>query len=99
MKEITEKLIFELHKSHNGINERKIRWDYIFDTEEELIRAMFHPKVYTDEDRVPMHMWCKGYEYIKSFRKYYRLHACLTDKQMIQLKRLAVEIAFCIYCR
>lgn len=98
MKELTKDLLFELEKSHNGINNKPFKWNNIFDTEEELIQALFDGKIYTDEDKVPMQKWCKGYEYIKSFRKYYKKNGRLTDKQMIQLKRLASEIAWRIYC-
>lgn len=98
MKQITEELKFELQKSHNGINTKSFKWNNIFDTEEELIKALFNKKVYTDEDNVPMYKWCKGYEYIKGFRRYYLNNGKLTDNQIKQLKRLACEIAYCIYC-
>lgn len=98
MKQITENMLFELRKSHSGINTKSFKWNNIFDTEEELVEAMFNKKVYTDVDNAPMYKWCKGYEYIKSFRKYYNKNGKLTDAQMIQLKRLASEIAYCIYC-
>lgn len=98
MKPVTENLLFELKKSHHGINNKPCKWNDIFDTEQELIKALFSKKVYTDEDNVPMHKWCKGYVYVKGFRKYYSKHGKLTDKQMTQLKRLAGEIAYHIYC-
>lgn len=98
MKQITEEILFELQKSHSGINTRPCKWNIIFDTEAELIEALFNNKVYTDEDNVPMYRWCKGYEYIKSFRKYYQKYGKLTEAQIRQLKRLSSEIAYCIYC-
>ena len=98
MKEITKELIFELEKSHAGINTKSVKWNSIFDNENELIEALFNEKVYTNEDKVSMIKWCKGYEYIKSFRNYYRKNGTLTDAQMKQLKRLASEIAYRIYC-
>ena len=96
MKKITEELKFKIRKSRTGLE--KCRWDEIYDTEKELINDMFNEKVLTDEDKVPMYRWCKGYEFIKSFRKYYRKNNTLTEKQMTQLKRLASEIAYHIYC-
>ena len=54
-------------------------------------------KILTDEDTSLSYKWCKGYEYIKGFRKYYQKNKTLTEKQMLQLKRLAFEIAFRIY--
>lgn len=98
MKPITENLLFELRKSHAGGFGTRTKWDSIFDTEEELIEALFNEKVYTDEDGVPMYKWCKGYEYIKGFRRYYKKNGKLTEAQMKQLKRLASEIAYHIYC-
>ena len=99
MKKITQELLDQLHEYHSGINIKPIKWNDIFDTEEELIRALFNRKIYTDENGISTyHKWCKGYEYITGFRRYYRKHGKLTDKQMTQLKRLACEIAYNIYC-
>lgn len=100
MKNITEELKHKIWRSHSGGGTERVKWDSIFDTEQELIEAMFHEKVYTDtyEDGVPYCQLCKGYEYIKSFRKYYTKNGRLTDNQMRQLKRLAVQIAYSIYC-
>ena len=98
MKAITKELKFELEKSHARMNTKPVKWDSIFDTEAELIEALFHEKVYTPDDKVSMHKWCGGYEYIIGFRKYYKKNGKLTEKQMVQLKRLAAEIAYHIYC-
>jgi len=99
MKQITEKLKTELEKSHAGGFNTKLKWNDIFDTEEELIQALFNTKIHTDEDGVPIRKWCKGYEYIKGFRKYYSKNGNLTEGQIRQLKRLASEIAYRIYCQ
>lgn len=96
MKELTEDLKFKLMQSHAGL--KKVSWNDVYDTEEELVRDLFNNKIYTDEDKVPMHMWCKGYEFVKGFRKYYEKNDTLTEKQMTQLKRMASEIAFRVYC-
>lgn len=98
MKQITEELYFKIWKSHTGGFGERAKWNEIFDTEEELIKALFHEKVLTDEDKVPMYKWCRGYEFIKGLRKYYNKNMSLTPKQMTQLKRLAPEIAYQIYC-
>ena len=78
MKQINKELLFKLEQSHNGMNTKPFKWNFIFDTEEELLEALFNNKVYTDEDKVPMYKWCKGYEYIKGFRKYYTKNGKLT---------------------
>lgn len=98
MKPLTEELKHNLFLSHNGINLKPVKWDSIYDDETELLQALFNPKVYTSKDKVPMTKWCKGYVYIEGFRKYYDKNGRLTEKQMTQLKRLAGEIAYQIYC-
>ncbi len=69
------------------ISLNKVSWEEMFDDEQELIEAMLACPV--DKGIVP-----KGYEYIKSFQKYYANNGRLSDKQMTQLKRLAKAI----YC-
>lgn len=96
MKEITKELKFKIQSSRVGL--KPCKWNEIYDTEEELIQDLFHKKILTDEDTMQPHKLCKGYEYIKGFRKYYNQNKTLTDRQMTQLKRLASEIAYHIYC-
>lgn len=96
MKEITEKIKSEIRKSHAGGFNSKVKWDSIYDSEEELIQDMFHEKIIVDGN-APVYKLCKGYEYIASFRKYYTEKGFLTEGQMKQLKRLAAEIAYHIY--
>ncbi len=74
------------------------KWNDIYDTEEELIKDLFNEKILTDEDTSISYKICKGYEYIKSFRKFYNKNTYLTPKQIKQLKRLAYAIAYNIYC-
>lgn len=35
---------------------------------------------------------CRGYEYLRGFKKYYQKNGYLTERQMTQLKRLAGEV-------
>ena len=95
MKTITNELKIKLIKS-NSIGLARAKWDKIFDNEQELIEAMFNERVVVEN--APMYLMRKGYEYIKSFRRYYEKNGCLTDKQMTQLKRLASQIVYRIYC-
>ena len=69
------------------------------DDMEQLARFILNgaEKILTDEDTSSITKLCKGYEYIKSFRKYYQKTGCLTEKQITQLKRLAPEIAYHVY--
>ena len=95
MKPLTNELKFKIQQSHAGL--RTCKWNEIYDNETELINDLFSDKVLTDEDTDVYHT-CKGYEYVKSFRKYYKKNRMLTDKQMTQLKRLSSEIAYHVYC-
>ncbi len=94
MKTITNELRAKLIKSNSGL--AKVKWNEIFDSEQELIEAMFNEKVAVEN--APMYLMCRGYEYIKSFRRYYEKNGCLTNKQITHLKRLGLQIAYRIYC-
>lgn len=94
MKTITNELKAKLKQSNAGI--KTVKWCEIYDGEEELIEAMFDKKVIVEN--APLHKMCRGYEYIKSFRRYYEKNNYLTPKQMTQLKRLASQIAYRIHC-
>ena len=96
MKPITEELKFKINSSRAGLSSCK--WNEIYDTEEELIKDLFSEKVLTDEDTNLQYKICKGYDFIKGFRKYYQKNGTLTEKQLTQLKRLASEIAYNVYC-
>ena len=96
MKQITEELKFKINLSRAGI--KKCKWNEIYDTEDELIKDLFSEKVLTDEDTNLQYKICKGYDFIKGFRKYYQKNGTLTEKQITQLKRLANEIAYHVYC-
>ena len=101
MKELTETLrnkIINAYNSYNKTVRTTCRWNDIYDTEEELIKDLFNEKVLTDEDTSISYKICRGYEYIKSFRKFYKKNGYLTPKQITQLKRIAYAIAYNIYC-
>ena len=77
---------------------RKLKWNDIFKDENALIEALFDGAVLTPDETDLSWKWCKGYGYIQSFRKYYKKNGALTEKQMAQLKRIAINIAEKIYC-
>lgn len=77
---------------------KKLKWNDIFKDEDALIEALFDSAVLTPEETDLSWKWCKGYGYIQSFRKYYKKNGMLTEKQMAQLKRIAINIAEKIYC-
>ena len=96
MKQITEELKSKINLSRAGL--KKCKWDEIYDTEQELINDLFSEKILTDEDTNFQYKICKGYDFIKGFKKYYKKNGTLTEKQLTQLKRLASEIAYHVYC-
>ena len=95
MKQLTDELVRDISFSHAGCGKKSFKWDRLYDNEAELIADMFNEKIIVDGYNV--YKMCKGYEYIKSFRRYYEKNGSLTEKQMTQLKRLAAEIAYHIY--
>lgn len=69
---------------------KRFHWYDLFDDEAELIGAMMKCK--SDEKKYPWYQLVRGYMYIESFKKQYKKDKMLTEKQMIQLKRLAKSI-------
>lgn len=65
-------------------------WTDYYNTEQELIDDMLRTR--SNPGSAYYHQLVKGYEYVDSFKKYYKAHGKLTDRQMTQLKRLAPEI-------
>lgn len=65
----------------------RIKWDSMFDNEQELIDSFIKIDV---EEFKRNHR--KGYAYIESFQKQVNNGKELSPKQITQLKRLAVEI-------
>lgn len=67
-----------------------MKWTDYYKTEQDLIDDMM--LTLSDEKTAYYYQLVKGYVYIDSFKKYYQKNGKLTDKQMIQLKRLASEV-------
>lgn len=67
-----------------------VKWNEVFDNEEQIIDAL--RKVYIPKNRTAPQSTFKGYEYIYSFAYYVQHGWTLSDKQMQQCKRLALEI-------
>ena len=90
MRQLTSDLINRVHMARAGI--KPLKWHEIYDSEQDLINDMLTVNVNVNE--VPYHKLIRGYAYIEGFQKYYTKHGVLTDKQLTQLKRLAIEIAY-----
>ena len=68
---------------------KSVKWDSLYDSEEDLIDDMM--KTMSDPN-LPRYKLIGGYEYINSFKKAINSGKQLSDAQMRQLKRLAVEV-------
>lgn len=74
-------------------NHGSIKWEYFFDSEEDIISALSEIPI-VDEKCIfygSMVVY-KGYKYIHSFAKIIQSGQKLSDSQMKQAKRLASEI-------
>ena len=67
-----------------------VNWESVFKTEEELINAL--KGVYIPKKRTAPPYTFIGYQFIYSFAYYVQQDWTLSEKQMKQAKRLAVEI-------
>ena len=77
-------------KSHTGI--KSCKWDSLYETIYELMEDMLRIDLSLPAYKIP-----RGYEYIRSFQKIIKCGGQLSEKQIIQLKRLASEIAYARY--
>lgn len=73
--------------SASTIELTKVKWNEMFDSEEELIETMKKIDIKKFENN-----YYKGYAYIGSFQKQLANGAELSPKQITQLKRLAKEV-------
>ena len=92
MKDMNEYMKNRIWKSHAGLT--KLSWNEIYDSEQELIDDLMKVNASTAQPsyKIPM-----GYVYIDGFQNRISKGLPLTDKQMLQLKRLASSIAFNLY--
>lgn len=90
MKIIGEELKMRTSQSHTGF--RRCTWNEIYENEVELVNDLMRINLNTYRYKLP-----RGTEYIKSFQQRIKNGGVLTEKQMVQLKRLAPEIAYALY--
>lgn len=72
-------------KLHHRMLDGRVKWNEIYDSEEELVAELLKSGDYQKRDT-------KGYVYLESFKARVMSGTPLTEKQMVQLKRLAVEV-------
>lgn len=69
---------------------KKVSWSELYNSEEELLKDL--SKVYVPKNRVPPSYTFKGHEYIYSFATQLQSGKTLSEKQIAQCKRLALQI-------
>lgn len=69
-----------------------VKWDKIYSSEKEMIEELKQLYIPTDEEWYGISPLYKGYKYIHSFARQVQSGKTLTDKQIVQMKRLALEI-------
>ena len=67
-----------------------IKWNDVFESEQEILESL--EKIYIPKSRIAPAYTFKGYELIYSYAYYVQRGWKLSDKQITQCKRLAVEI-------
>lgn len=80
----------EISSSYNGV--KKLKWDEIYESEDELINDLRRINLDVNIVLLP-----RGYEYMSSFKKQLENEKELSSKQMTQLKRIACCVAYGIY--
>lgn len=73
-----------------GAQVKQVKWNDVFSSEEELVEALAN--VFIPKGRIAPIYTFRGYEYIYSFAYYVQKGWTLSEKQMKQAKRLALEI-------
>lgn len=86
-----EALKNRVSQSHGGL--KPCKWDDIYESMDELKADLMKINLNDYSYRLP-----HGTEYIKTFQWCIKNGKQLTDKQLTQLKRLASEIAYSLYC-
>lgn len=78
-------------RSVRGI--QKVSWNKLYDSVQEMIDDMCS----INYSNCSAFTSLRGYKYLEGFKRYYLLHGYLTDKQTVQLKRLASSLYYFLY--
>lgn len=74
----------------NNLN--SIKWTTVYDSEAEIVEDLKKIHIPTNGEVNAVYRLYSGYEYIHSFARWVQNGKPLTEKQMKQCKRLALEI-------
>lgn len=78
-------------RSVRGI--QKVSWNELYDSVQEMIDDLCS----INYSNCSAFTSLRGYKYLEGFKRYYLLHGYLTDKQTVQLKRLASSLYYFLY--
>lgn len=84
---VTRKIDFEYQSQI-----KTVKWTEIYNSESEILEDLKVIHIPNKEESHRIYTLYKGYEFIHSFAKQVQNGKSLTEKQMIQCKRLALEI-------
>mgnify|MGYP003289337787 CR=1 FL=1 len=73
-------------------NEKSVKWNQIYQSEAEILNDLKQIHIPESKELYLVGKLYKGYNYIHSFAKQVQNGKVLSDKQMTQCKRLALEI-------
>lgn len=76
--------------SKYALSIKSVKWNEVFGSEEEMLEAL--KRIYIPKNRTAPFYTFKGYAYIYSFAYYVQKGWKLSENQLRQCKRLAVEI-------
>lgn len=85
------KIIMEIDFKYNS-ESKKIKWNDIYNSINEILEDLEHIHIPKKMPYLGMSPLYKGYEYINSFAKQVQNGKTLSEKQITQCKRLALEI-------
>lgn len=73
-------------------NLNSVKWDTVYKSESEIVEDLKKIRIPEKDESMAVYRLYTGYEYIHSFARWVQNGKLLTEKQMKQCKRLALEI-------
>lgn len=81
-----------IENQYRNMFDKTVKWTEIYNSESAIVDDLKNIHVPENKDITKVMYLYSGYEYIHNFAKLIQNNKALTEKQMIQCKRLALEI-------
>lgn len=81
-----------IENQYRNTFDKTVKWTEIYNSESAIVEDLKNIHIPENKDITKILFLYSGYEYIHSFAKLAQSNKTLTDRQMIQCKRLALEI-------